>query len=158
MHCISVYITKEQIPNLPYAIHNDAFIYPDEFILPFDIPKIDMVYASTDYFGGSGEQSADIIIDGALMESIEDSDGGINKALEILGFRNNNPKEYDDLFEWVGLHHFRNNKELIQMIVDSLKIEIFNLSAISRTIDELGHIMTLESQIKQLESMQQKYL
>lgn len=75
-----------------------------QFLLKNDIEQV--VFAYTDYFGGSGDQSARLLD----LHQKTQLRGNINQMLSLLGVRHE-PNTYD-LFETVGLHKIRTNNDL----------------------------------------------
>lgn len=80
--------------------------------------KLDYVTVSTDYFGGSGEQSAQYFKDQngkkTLIKDFQRSEhiGPINSALKLLGVNT----EHDDAFASINLGHYRDNEDFDNII------------------------------------------
>lgn len=104
-HCINFIVSK--LPFDGALKHEDAYIAPTKIILKENLPE-KYAICKTDYFGGFGEQSADLYVNANDCVCTVDC---INDVLETLGFKNMNPEKYRDLFEWVGLHKYRSNEE-----------------------------------------------
>ena len=111
-HCISAYITKEDLlkdktlsrVSLPqgfvlFTSHNAGNITEI---------TIDVALISTDYFGGQGEQTAKLWLNGFQVE-VKNKDTPINEVLAILGV----VKEFDsDEFDSILLGNFRSNEDI----------------------------------------------
>jgi hypothetical protein len=76
---------------------------------------------STDYFGGCGNQSASVTLDGKIIFEVDDNDfprsSPINEALKLLGVRR---KEGMDEFDTIGLGNYRSSRDF----EDSVEEEI----------------------------------
>lgn len=113
MHCIDVYITKndgtfEKVPHLKL---------PQDFILFVDAPegiKKNRLVAKiqTDYFGGAGDQSAQVWEDEKLIYT-QGGWGTINCALELLGVK---PDDDKDAFDTLGLGKYRSIDEIENLL------------------------------------------
>lgn len=115
MHCLSCYITKTPIPNQPSVKVNDAYLYYNISGRVIHKNKdIKICHIQTNYFGGLGDQGASVSFNGKMTKF-----NTINEALKVLGFVNKDDKFYD-LFEWVGLHKYRDNESLLEDIIESL--------------------------------------
>ena len=105
-HCISVIITKIPLNKEPcYIAPNGFCIYhrSNEVLDKISQNEMNYVVATTDYFGGVGEQYAEY--NGMTQPSI-------NTALKLLGvIRVGDLDEFDTC----GLGSFRNNNDLEEM-------------------------------------------
>ena len=77
--------------------------------------KSPYVAIHTDYFGGSGEQSATYYVDSGKVGKIfqrSERIGPINAALKLLGVNT----EHDDAFASINLGHYRDNEDFDNII------------------------------------------
>lgn len=119
MHCIhNIYITKddgsfEEIPHLKL---------PQEFVLFVGKPKglkKDRLVAKieTDYFGGCGDQTAQVWDDKKLIYNNRAFFDAINGALELLDVECESGK---DEFDTLGLGKYRENHEIEELIYNNI--------------------------------------
>lgn len=109
MHCINVYITKddgtfEDVPHLKLPQDFILFTFKQKGI------KKDRLVAKieTDYFGGVGDQSATVWENKKTIYT-QSGYGTINCALELLGV---NSEEGKDAFDTLNLGQHRTNEEI----------------------------------------------
>lgn len=113
MHCISVYITKDdgtftEVPHLKL---------PQGFVLFTEKPKglkkgRTTAYCETDYFGGAGTQRAKYWDDEVKVTGFS-----INEVLKFIGVKCD---ERMDEFDTIGLGNFRTNDEVDDLIYKQL--------------------------------------
>lgn len=113
MHCININaiyfpngIIEENISGLD---EKSILMTTPNIGLTLEKPKCKYAKLKTDYFGGSGEQSAKII-DGENKTKFS----SINKALRELGVVK--PTESYDEFEYIGLGKFRSTQNFIEKL------------------------------------------
>lgn len=122
MHSINVAITKHN-SELAIELLNNKFLFADfngylvigakKGIRPLLSKYNDtVVFAYTDYFCGSGEQSARLINLKTKKEEHFKTTDAINLALNGLGVEK--PEDYpSDLYDYLGLGKIRKNDDLI---------------------------------------------
>lgn len=116
MHCILVYITKddgtfEEVPHIKL---------PQDFVLFTEKPKARnrlVAYCETDYFGGAGDQGAKVWNNKKLIFHKYTWFGAINEALKLLGVKCEDGK---DEFDTIGLGRFRSNEDIEESIYKSI--------------------------------------
>ena len=124
MHCLHAYIFKAgtfDVSEVPHVEHEGfvILVMSDKLFAKLDNPKLlDQTlrekfgtYAEiqTDYFGGMGEQSAKLFIDGK-EEYVPEPDNPIDWALEKLGVVK---KDGMDEFDTISLGNYRDSASII---------------------------------------------
>lgn len=131
MHCINVYLLNklelrdEKIDSVLSSLSSSFRKYTDLSnniiaILPEDIIDKNLFLSNksvalieTDYFGGSGNQSAKLLLDGKIIFNESDEMnlnviGPINSVLKQIGVTRSVP---NDEFDTIGLSKYRSNKD-----------------------------------------------
>lgn len=119
-HCISVLLCKQEDvrSDTEYSVNLNAGIAAIESKNSesiSDLSKGRMVaFIDTDYFGGYGNQAAEVWFDGKEILNLNDFFDiklkPINSALSLLGVK---PEEGKDNFDTVGLGNFRTNSDFV---------------------------------------------
>lgn len=118
MHCISVYITKddgtfEEVPHI--KLPQDFVLFPTKHK---GLKKNRLVaYCETDYFGGFGEQTAVVWDNKEQLYGQTDSYGPINSALKLIGVERETGL---DEFDTIGLGKFRDTFSIEESIYKSI--------------------------------------
>ena len=125
MHCISVYlIKKEELrddklssllddkkTNIKFTELNGGILATPNIpnIKEFGKDKT-VVYITTDYFGGIGDQTAEIFINNKKVpyREYESNGDSINMALRKIGIKSNPGM---DEFDTIGLGRYRTNED-----------------------------------------------
>jgi hypothetical protein len=133
-HCINIYIGKKEEMNDPlikyvelkhgivaimdWPGNRSAENYENSQLLA----KRSIALISTDYFGGWGEQTATLYIDGKLAYKGDSGAGDpepINNALRFMGVV---AEGEDDEFDTVGLGHYRSNRDFDEEADEDLNL------------------------------------
>lgn len=124
-HCVNLYIVKKEhikdptmLQRVPYVDANMGYIFipttveledeiGDEAVLGKLLSNNRWVRASTDYFGGTGDQEATSCVDGSTTDHER-----INGALRRIGYEKSDDSV--DEFDSIGLGTFRSNDKIIE--------------------------------------------
>lgn len=124
MHCLRAYILKEgtfDVTDVPHVAHEGfvIIVMSDKLFTKLGSPKLldqtlretfkTYVSIETDYFGGGGEQNAQLFIDGR-EEYVPEPDTPIDWALEKLGVVK---KDGMDEFDTIQLGRYRTQSDVI---------------------------------------------
>ncbi len=115
MHAILAYVCKEEelkVKDVPYVRLPHGFVlFTDHNYGNCTEVSDNIALISTDYFGGLGEQSAKLWLEGFQVE-VKDKERPINEALKKLGV----VAEMDlDEFDTIRLGYYRSIEDILEV-------------------------------------------
>jgi hypothetical protein len=117
MHCIDIFLARksevESDSRIRFKELGEGIVAILDGIEENDLLKERLIASiSTDYFGGCGNQSATVWLNGNVIYEIGDEEfprsSPINEALRLLGVKR---KEGMDEFDTIGLGNYRSHKD-----------------------------------------------
>lgn len=102
-------LTNSENSPLKYKELNSGIVVLKDFDKKSDI-NLMFAKIKTDYFGGTGEQSSKLYLNGKLIFKSK-NDNAINEALRLMGVVS---KDKMDEFDTVGLGGFRTNESFFK--------------------------------------------
>lgn len=128
MHCISVYLIRksdlrnEKIDNILEDKFENQIVWTEmgcDILVTTHIPNIKIfgkekmvAKISTDYFGGSGSQTAKLFVDNKIKyEGDNEFDYGLSPINDVLKKMGIVKKEGIDEFDTIGLGNYRTNED-----------------------------------------------